>query len=31
MYIYANLKRFATSFMLDQYFTLITSSFYAQN
>jgi hypothetical protein len=29
--IYANIKRFATAFKLDQYFTLITSGFYAQN
>jgi hypothetical protein len=31
IYIYINIKRFATAFRLDQYFTLISSGFYAQN
>jgi hypothetical protein len=31
IYIYANIKKVARTFRLDQYFMLITSGVYAQN
>jgi hypothetical protein len=31
IHIYANIKRFATTFRLDQYFRLITLGFYFEN